>query len=468
MTQLKEKSINKTSQIWGGRFSGAPAELMKQINISIDVDKRLYAEDIKGSIAHATMLANQGIISSDEGEVIIQGLLKVKEEIEFGSFIFKPELEDIHMNIEARLDEMIGVVAGKLHTARSRNDQVATDFKMFVRSAEANLIKLLKTFQKTLLIMAKDHTETVMPGFTHLQVAQPISFGFYLHAYVEMVERDIKRFANAIDVLNECPLGAAALAGSPYPINRFATAADLGFRSPSKNALDSVSDRDFAIEFLSVSAMVSMHLSRLAEEMVIFSSPSFGFIKLPENYTSGSSIMPQKRNPDAAELVRAKTGRVFGCLQALLVVMKGLPLAYSKDMQEDKEQLFDVYDSLCLCISVMTEMVSDLSVYPEKMKKALELGFPTATDLADWLVSKTGKAFRDAHHIAGRMVKKAEEEGKALSELSLSEMQKIEPAITEEVFEKLDVVNSMKSRKSYGGTAPNEVAARIVEKLEFL
>ncbi|MDR2902326.1 MAG: argininosuccinate lyase, partial [Lactobacillales bacterium] len=387
-------------------------------------------------------------------------------EIEAGDFVFQKALEDLHMNIETRLKEIIGASAGKLHTARSRNDQVATDFKIFVRSAAYQLTKDLKHLQHALLILAKEHTKTVMPGFTHLQIAQPISFAFYLHAYFEMFGRDIKRLENARDLMNESPLGSAALAGTPYPIDRFQTAKALLFKSPTKNALDSVSDRDFAVEFLSCTSLIAMHLSRLAEEMVIYSSQSFGFIKIPESYTSGSSIMPQKRNPDAAELVRAKTGRIYGDLNTLLVVMKGLPLAYSKDMQEDKECVFDAYESARLCLSAMAEMIAGLKVNKENMKKALEKGFPTATDLADWLVKNAGIPFRDAHHITGQLVKLAEEKDVALSALSLDEMQKVEPKITAEIYPALDVINSMEARNSYGGTNSNQVMQRLTEALE--
>lgn len=455
--------MNKKNAMWGGRFDLPPADLMVKINASVPFDKRLYAQDIRGSIAHAEMLGRQGILTQKETDTILDGLGRILQEIEDGRFTFKLELEDIHMNIEARLKEMIGEIAGKLHTARSRNDQVATDFKLFVREKCMEMVALLESLRKALKEKAKNHLETVMPGFTHLQVAQPVSFGFYLHAYYEMFGRDIKRFKNACDVMNECPLGAAALAGTSYPIDRFMTAKSLGFDAPAKNALDAVSDRDFALEYLSCASFLAMHLSRFAEELVVFSSQPFSFVRLPQEYTSGSSIMPQKCNPDAAELLRAKTGRVYGHLMGLLTVMKGLPLAYSKDMQEDKESVFDTYDTVTLGVRVMTNMIKGLEVYPDKMRKALENGYPTATDLADWLVKQAGLPFREAHHMTGEIVKYAERHGIGLADIPLEEMQKICPAIKEDVYPVLDVVSSMKSRKSYGGTAPEQVLERLKE-----
>ena len=456
--------MSKTNQMWGGRFDLPPAELMLEINASLPYDRRLYAQDIRGSRVHAEMLAKQKILTEQENRDIQKGLAEVLKEIEDGRFEFRRELEDIHMAVEARLKELIGDAGGKLHTARSRNDQVATDFKLFVREECQKAVSLLSTLRNVLKEKALEHVETIMPGFTHLQVAQPVSFGFYLNAYAEMFGRDIKRFLNAFDVMDECPLGAAALAGTPFDIDRFFTAEKLGFKAPTKNALDSVSDRDFALEYLSCASICAMHLSRLAEEMVIFSSQPFGFVKMPQEYTSGSSIMPQKCNPDAAELMRAKTGRIYGSLMTLLTVMKGLPLAYSKDMQEDKECVFDACDTLTLALKVMTAVINGLTVNAENMRKALENGFPTATDLADWLVKKAGIAFRQAHHITGQIVKFAEKNKLRLAEVPLAEMQKICPQITQDIYDVLDVYHSLNARKSYGGTAPDQLRRQLNEK----
>ncbi len=456
--------MNKTNQMWGGRFDLPPAELMLEINASLPYDRRLYAQDIRGSQAHAEMLARQGILTKEENQKIQDGLTAVLKEIEDGRFNFHRELEDIHMAVEARLKELIGDAGGKLHTARSRNDQVATDMKLFIREECQKTISLLSALRAVLKKRAAENAETIMPGFTHLQVAQPVSFGFYLHAYYEMFGRDVKRFSNAFDVMGECPLGAAALAGTPFDIDRFFTAEKLGFDAPTKNALDSVSDRDFVLEYLSCASICAMHLSRLAEEMVVFSSQPFGFVKMPQEYTSGSSIMPQKCNPDAAELLRAKTGRIYGSLTTLLTVMKGLPLAYSKDMQEDKECVFDACDTLTLGLKVMTAVIEGLAVNGENMRKALENGFPTATDLADWLVKKAGVAFRQAHHITGQIVKFAEKNGLRLADVPLAEMQKICPQITQDVYSVLDVYHSLNARKSYGGTAPDQLRRRLAEK----
>ncbi len=449
--------------MWGGRFDCAPSDLMLEINASVPVDRRLYAEDIRGSEAHAEMLARQKIITEEEAALIIGGLERIKAEIESGAFEFKTALEDVHMNVEARLKELIGPAGGKLHTARSRNDQVAVDFKMFVREQCLEAASLLKSLRAALRRRALEHAETAMPGMTHLQTAQPVSFGFYLEAYFEMFGRDIRRFENVRELADECPLGAAALAGTPFPIDRFFTARKLGFKAPSKNAMDSVSDRDFALDYLAAASILFVHLSRLAEELVIFSSQPFGFVKMPQEYTSGSSIMPQKCNPDAAELIRAKSGRVFGALTALLTVMKGLPLAYSKDMQEDKEAVFGVCDTVCLCLRVMTALIGGLEVRPEKMKEALENGFPAATDLADWLVRELGIPFRDAHRITGEIVRLAERNGLALKDVPLKAMQEVEPQITEKIYGVLDVTASMNARSSYGGTAPEGVRARLAE-----
>lgn len=456
--------MNKTNQMWGGRFDLPPAELMLEINASLPYDRRLYAQDIRGSQAHAEMLARQGILTKEENQKIQDGLTAVLKEIEDGRFNFHRELEDIHMAVEARLKELIGDAGGKLHTARSRNDQVATDMKLFIREECQKTISLLSALRAVLKKRAAENAETIMPGFTHLQVAQPVSFGFYLHAYYEMFGRDVKRFSNAFDVMGECPLGVAALAGTPFDIDRFFTAEKLGFDAPTKNALDSVSDRDFVLEYLSCASICAMHLSRLAEEMVVFSSQPFGFVKMPQEYTSGSSIMPQKCNPDAAELLRAKTGRIYGSLTTLLTVMKGLPLAYSKDMQEDKECVFDACDTLTLGLKVMTAVIEGLAVNGENMRKALENGFPTATDLADWLVKKAGVAFRQAHHITWQIVKFAEKNGLRLADVPLAEMQKICPQITQDVYSVLDVYHSLNARKSYGGTAPDQLRRRLAEK----
>lgn len=456
--------MSKTNQMWGGRFDLPPAELMLEINASLPYDRRLYAQDIRGSRIHAEMLARQGILTKEENQKIQDGLTAVLKEIDGGRFEFRRELEDIHMAVEARLKELIGDAGGKLHTARSRNDQIATDMKLFIREECQKAISLLSDLRTVLKKRAAENAETIMPGFTHLQVAQPVSFGFYLHAYYEMFGRDIKRFSNAFDVMGECPLGAAALAGTPFDIDRFFTAEKLGFDAPTKNALDSVSDRDFVLEYLSCASICAMHLSRLAEEMVIFSSQPFGFVKMPQEYTSGSSIMPQKCNPDAAELLRAKTGRIYGSLTTLLTVMKGLPLAYSKDMQEDKECVFDACDTLALELKVMTAIIEGLAVNGENMRKALENGFPTATDLADWLVKKAGIAFRQAHHITGQIVKFAEKNGLRLADVPLAEMRKICPQITQDVFSVLDVHHSLNARKSYGGTAPDQLRRQLAEK----
>nr|WP_316656495.1 argininosuccinate lyase [uncultured Gellertiella sp.] len=450
-----------SNQMWGGRFASGPDAIMEEINASIDFDKKLYAEDITGSIAHATMLARQGIISAGDAEAIITGLNTIRGEIESGNFTFSRKLEDIHMNIEARLATLIGPAAGRLHTARSRNDQVALDFRLWVKAelqrTDAALTKLIAAFLKR----AGEHADTVMPGFTHLQTAQPVTFGHHCMAYVEMFGRDRARVRHAIEHLDESPIGAAALAGTPYPIDRHMTASALGFREPTRNSIDTVSDRDFALEFLSVAAISAMHLSRLAEEIVIWTTPQFGFIRLSDAFSTGSSIMPQKKNPDAAELVRAKTGRINGSLVALLTIMKGLPLAYSKDMQEDKEQVFDAAESLELALAAMTGMVLDLTVRADRMKEAAGSGYATATDLADWLVREAGFPFREAHHITGRAVATAEARGCTLSELTMDELKAINPAITDGVYSVLTVEASVASRTSYGGTAPDQVRRQI-------
>jgi len=443
--------------MWGGRFAEGPAAIMQEINASIDFDKRLAAQDIRGSIAHAEMLAAQGIIDAQSAEAIIQGLAKVKGEIEAGQFTFKKELEDIHMNVEARLAEIIGTPAGRLHTARSRNDQVATDFRLWVRDTIDAIDAALADLEQAMAEKAVAHAATVMPGFTHLQSAQPVTFGHHLMAYVEMLGRDRGRFQDARKRLNECPLGAAALGGTNFPIDRFRTAAALGFDRPTANSLDSVSDRDFALEAMSAASILAMHLSRFAEEIVIWTSAQFAFVKLSDKFTTGSSIMPQKRNPDAAELVRAKTGRIFGSLIGLLTVMKGLTLAYAKDMQEDKEQTFDALDAVALSIAATAGMVRDMEPDAKRLKKAAGSGYATATDLANWLVQNINMPFREAHHVTGRIVGLASGKGVDLDKLTLAEMQTVEPRITDGIYSVLSVVNSVKSRKSYGGPAPENV-----------
>jgi len=461
----KKQKLDKitANKMWGGHFESGPSEIMQQINQSISFDQKLYEQDISGSVAHAYMLTKKKILTKAEGKKIITGLKQVKREIISGKLKFKPELEDIHMNIEARLADLIGDAAGKLHTARSRNDQVATDFRLYVRAAFDNLDTALKELQAALLKRATENYDTIMPGFTHLQTAQPVTLGHHLLAYVEMFGRDRSRAKDARSRMNECPLGSAALAGTSFPTDRKLTARMLGFDAPTSNSIDSVSDRDFAIEFLSTASIVAMHLSRFAEEIVIWATADFGFIKLSDAFTSGSSIMPQKRNPDAAELVRAKSGRIYGSLFGLLTVMKGLPLTYSKDMQEDKEPVFDVVDNISLCLAAMRGMVLDMKINKEKMKEAAGRGYSTATDLADWLVQNLGIPFRQCHHITGRIVKLAEERGCTLAEVPLEEMRKIEPGINAHVYGVLSIENSVASRTSFGGTAPANVKKAIKE-----
>ena len=458
MTQSDKPAANT---MWGGRFASGPDAIMTAINASIGFDQRLYAQDIAGSRAHAAMLAATGIITDSDAKAIREGLLTVLSEIESGKFTFRTDLEDIHLNIESRLTEIVGDAGKRVHTARSRNDQVAVDFRLWVRdqcdAATSGLTALMQAF----LAQAEAGADWVMPGFTHLQVAQPVTWGHHMLAYVEMLGRDRSRFADARKRMNECPLGAAALAGTGFPIDRHMTAAALGFDRPTANSLDSVSDRDFALEFLSASAICATHLSRFAEELVIWSTAQFRFVKLSDKWTTGSSIMPQKKNPDAAELLRAKIGRILGATVALFTVMKGLPLTYSKDMQEDKEQVFDAADTLMLSLAAMTGMVSDMTAQKDTLKTAAASGFSTATDLADWLVRALGLPFREAHHITGRLVALAEAKGCDLPELSLAEMQTAHPDITQEVYSVLGVENSVRSRQSYGGTAPDQVRAQI-------
>jgi len=454
--------------MWGGRFNSKPSDIMQEINQSISFDKKLYAQDIFGSIAHATMLGEVGILQKSEVEQIISGLKQIIQEIESEKFVFKKELEDIHMNVENRLKEIIGDVAGKLHTARSRNDQVATDFKLYVRDACDEIDILLKDLQKNLLQKAEENLQTIMPGFTHLQTAQPISFAHHLMAYFEMIKRDRSRLSDCRKRLNECPLGSCALAGTSFPIDRVMVAKELGFDAPNANSLDGVSDRDFAIEFVSALSILATHLSRLGEEIVVWMSAGFNFIKLSDKFTSGSSIMPQKKNPDAAELVRSKTGRIFGSLINLLTIIKGLPLAYSKDMQEDKEPVFDAVENIRICILAMSGMIEDMKVNKENMLKMASAGFSTATDLADWLVKNLQIPFRQCHHITGQIVRLAEDKNCGLADLSLSEMQKIEPRITKYIFNVLTVENSVQSRNSFGGTSPESVRNAISEARKIL
>ena len=441
---------------------------MEEINASIGFDQKLFAQDILGSKAHARMLAAKGIISKKDASAILKGLDEIEVEIRAGKFKFSRALEDIHMNVESRLKDLIGPAAGRLHTARSRNDQVAVDFRLYVREAAGDLELALAGLQKALAQQALKHAATIMPGFTHLQTAQPITFGHHLLAYVEMVSRDRGRFRDAIARMNESPLGAAALAGTPYPIDRDMTAKELGFAAPMRNSLDAVSDRDFALEVLAASTICATHLSRLAEEMVLWMTAQFGFVKLSDKFTTGSSIMPQKRNPDAAELVRAKPGRILGAFTALTVVMKGLPLTYSKDMQEDKEPVFDAISSLSLAIAAMEGMVSDLTADEARMRAAASRGFATATDLADWLVTPLGLAFREAHHVTGTLVALAEKKGTDLEGLSLAEMQKVHTGITKDVFKAITVEASVAARKSLGGTAPANVKRQAQRWLKLL
>jgi argininosuccinate lyase len=450
------------NEMWGGRFAQGPAAIMEEINASIDFDKKLAPQDIRGSKAHAAMLAAQGILSKDDAARIIAGLDTVLAEIEAGRFVYSRALEDVHMNVESRLRETIGEPAGRLHTARSRNDQVATDFKLYVRDAVDGLDGQLRALQHALVDKATAHAATIMPGFTHLQSAQPVTFGHHCLAYVEMVARDRGRLADARKRLNESPLGSAALAGTSFPIDRDMTAKALGFDRPTANSLDAVSDRDFALETLAAATICAVHLSRLAEEIVLWMSAQFRFVRLSDQFTTGSSIMPQKRNPDAAELVRAKVGRIAGAFQALVIVMKGLPLTYSKDMQEDKEQTFDALDNLTLAIAAMTGMVVDLTPNVDALRTAAGAGYATATDLADWLVRALGLPFRDAHHVTGRIVALAEARGVGLEALSIGDLKSVEPRITEDVFGVLGVEKSVASRTSYGGTAPQNVAKMAV------
>lgn len=465
-TPVNTPANTQANTMWGGRFSVGPDAAMAHINASIDFDRRLYAQDIAASKAHCEMLVRQGIVSAKDGKAILSGLDTILREIEAGEFAFDAALEDIHMNVEARLLALIGEAAGRLHTARSRNDQVATDFRLWLRETIDSLDGQLRDLQAALIDQAEAHSATVMPGYTHLQPAQPITLGHHLLAYVEMLGRDRGRLADCRTRLNECPLGAAALAGTSFPIDRAATATALGFDRPAANSIDAVSDRDFALEFLGAGAILAVHLSRLAEEIVIWCTDRFAFVALSDAFSTGSSIMPQKRNPDAAELVRGKCGRVIGALNTLLVVMKGLPLAYGKDMQEDKEPVFDAADTLTLCLAASTGMMRDMRPDVEVMRAATSGGFLTATDLADWLVRVPGLPFREAHHATGAMVQRAAARGCLLAELSLAEMQEIEPRVTKDVFDVLSVEKAIESRDSLGGTAPTRVKAAVAAARE--
>ena len=449
------------NQMWGGRFASGPDAIMTAINASIGFDQRLYAQDIAGSRAHAAMLAATGILTSSDAEAIGEGLLTVLSEIESGNFTFSTALEDIHMNVESRLKDLIGAPAGRLHTARSRNDQVAVDFRLWVRDQCDAAIQGLNALMKAFLAQAEAGADWVMPGFTHLQTAQPVTWGHHMLAYVEMLARDKSRFEDARKRMNECPLGAAALAGTSFPIDRHMTAKALGFDRPTANSLDSVSDRDFALEFLSASSICAMHLSRFAEELVIWSSAQFRFVKLSDKWTTGSSIMPQKKNPDAAELLRAKLGRILGATVALFTIMKGLALTYSKDMQEDKEQVFDAADTLMLALAAMTGMVGDMTANRDVLATSAASGFSTATDLADWLVRALNLPFREAHHVTGTLVALAESKACDLADLSITEMKAVHDGITQEVYSVLGVENSVRSRMSYGGTSPIRVAEQV-------
>ena len=462
---MSERGDNKTgsNQMWGGRFASGPSAIMREINASIPFDKALWRQDIAASKAHVAMLGAQGIVCADDAAAISAGLDRVAAEYEANGVPENWDLEDIHMTTESRLAELIGPVAGRLHTARSRNDQVATDFRLWVRDACDQTLAGLRALQRALVTRAAEHAGSIMPGFTHLQTAQPVTLGHHLMAYYEMAARDISRFGDARARMNQCPLGAAALAGTGFPIDRHATASALGFERPTANSLDSVSDRDFALDYLMAAAQTSLHLSRLAEEFIIWASQPFGFVTLPDALSTGSSIMPQKKNPDAAELVRGHSGRIIGCLTSLMITMKGLPLAYSKDMQDDKPPVFEAASLLTLSIAAMTGMVEGATFRTTRMRSAAELGYATATDLADWLVRAANIPFRQAHHITGAAVKLAESKGVALDQLSLAELQAIDPRVTEAVYPALSVEASVASRASHGGTAPAEVMKRVAE-----
>jgi argininosuccinate lyase len=457
-----------SQRTWGGRFGGKPTDLMREINASIRFDKRMWREDIAASKAHAAMLRQQGIISEPDAAAILEGLDQIAAEYERDGVPENTELEDIHMTVEHRLGELIGEAAGRLHTARSRNDQVATDFKLWVRNACDEVADAIRALQRALVGRAEEHADTSMPGFTHLQVAQPVTLGHHLLAYYEMLRRDLSRFADARERMNECPLGSAALAGTGFPIDRERTADALGFDRPMANSLDGVSDRDFALDFLAAATFCSLHLSRLAEELILWANPQFGFVKMSDEYSTGSSIMPQKRNPDAAELVRGHSGRIVGALTSLMVTMKGLPLAYSKDMQDDKEPIFGAYDLLVISLQSLAGMIETVEFVPERMREAAASGYSTATDLADWLVREADVPFREAHHITGRAVKAAEQRDCGLADLALEKLREIDPRIDDRVFSVLSVEASVASRTSYGGTAPIRVREQIAAAKEAL
>ncbi|MEE4199345.1 argininosuccinate lyase [Erythrobacter sp.] len=454
--------------MWGGRFADGPSAIMREINASIPFDKALWRQDIAASKAHVAMLAAQGIVTAADAEAIERGLDEIAREYEAGGVPEDWDLEDIHMTIEARLAELIGPVAGRLHTARSRNDQVATDFRLWVRDAIDRVDTGLAAFQRALVSRAGDHADAIMPGFTHLQTAQPVTLGHHLMAYYEMTARDRTRFADARRRLDQCPLGSAALAGTGFPIDREATSRALGFEAPTRNSLDAVSDRDFALDFLMVATACGVHLSRLAEELILWASQPFGFVRMPDALSTGSSIMPQKKNPDAAELVRGHAGRIAGCMTALTITMKGLPLAYSKDMQDDKPPVFEAAGLLELCIAAMTGMIAEASFDTARMREAAQRGYATATDLADWLVREADIPFREAHHITGAAVRLAESKGVALSDLALDELQAVDARIDDRVYDALSIDASVAARASYGGTAPEQVRARIEEARDEL
>ncbi len=464
----KKNNDNGLNIMWGGRFSSKPSDLMDSINVSIDFDKRLAFQDLLGSRAHVKMLCQVNIISREEGKSILKGLDQIEKELIEGKFNFSRELEDIHMNIEGRLKQILGETAGKIHTARSRNDQIATDLRLWVREASEEIQKRIIDLMKVILGKAEENVDTIMPGFTHLQVAQPITMGHYFLSHLEMLSRDLSRFGDAQKRANECPLGSCALAGTSFKIDRHFTSDHLGFFEPMRNSLDAVSDRDFVIEFLSCLSLTATHLSRFSEDLTIWTSDQFNFVKLPEAFTSGSSIMPQKRNPDSVELIRGKVGRVNGALIALLTVMKGLPLSYSKDMQEDKEQLFDSYDSVLLMVKVMTEIILNLIPNKENLLTAASVGYSTATDLADWLVKELNIPFRESHKIVGKIVTYCEENDLSLNEIPFNVMQKLEKKITKDIYHVIEVEYSVNSRKSFGGTAPDEVLKRCSEWKEKL
>ncbi|WP_448586083.1 argininosuccinate lyase [Thermaurantiacus sp.] len=468
MDETPERAEDGRNRAWGGRFKGGPSAVMAAINASIGFDRRLWRHDIAASMAHARMLGETGIVAPADAEAILRGLETIASEYEAEGVPVDPALEDIHMTVEARLEALIGPAAGRLHTARSRNDQVATDFRLYVRDAIDAHVAALLDLAHTLLERAEDHVETILPGFTHLQVAQPVTLGHHLMAYVEMFARDLSRFRDARGRLNLCPLGSAALAGTGFPVDRDLTASLLGFEGPTANSIDSVSDRDFALDYLAAAAQTALHLSRLAEEIVLWASERFGFVELPDRWSTGSSIMPQKRNPDAAELVRGHAGRIIGCLVSLMVTMKGLPLAYSKDMQDDKEPLFEAHDLLAVSLAAMAGMMAEIRFVPERMRAAAEAGFPTATDLADWLVREKGLPFREAHHLAGRAVALAEARGLALQALPDSAFADLDPRLAGAAAAPLSVEASVASRTSAGGTAPVRVREAIARARQML